>query len=149
MAFSIELTSPKHGWLDIALGLGGEQLRLRASDVAGDPVRSLAELTLFIKTGQPGTLGAVFWREPAGYELRATRVGDELVMAVNFSRDAYVELHDPHMVVEAPADPAEVVAELVRALLAAQRVLPVNGKRGVWRWPFPAAQLARLTAPAS
>lgn len=147
MSFAIRINEARHGWLYMELWLGEQKLEWMASDVLNDPVRELAELALFIASGDAGARSVNFWLEPQGYELCAT-YNLELKLKLLFSDEAYPSLWRPKLVTVEIIDRGTAAREILRCLRAAQplfRTTPSPNGR-VWNQPFPDAAMARLEA---
>jgi hypothetical protein len=150
VTFAIKICNPRVGWIDVVLRLGERSFQLAVSDVANDPVRELAELALFIARGEPGRARAMFWLEPAGYELSAIRDPD-LILALSYSEDAYTTLFDPTLVLAQRVEPSGSATELLDCLRTAQPIFAaalVANPRS-WSHPFPESLVSQLAAALS
>lgn len=138
--FSIKITKAHANWIHIELEIGGARQVLMASSVLNDPLRELADLGVFIATREPGNLGARFWLEPNGLELRASWRQADLVLALYEADEAYPELRQPRLALEGVVDANEAARELLRCLNAARSLLT----REQWRHDFPAERVSVL-----
>jgi hypothetical protein len=144
MRFVLELTNPRAGWIDVAVAIGDDSFGFAASAVLADPIRELAELGLFIATGESGRAAVRFWLEPAGYELAVTR-DDAYKLAWSYAHEARPQLLRPQLVHERVIDaPRAVASEILRCLRDVQPLLPLDGDQRVWRHPFPMEAVTRL-----
>lgn len=147
MSFAINIANPRRGWIDVALSLGDERLEFAASDVANDPVRQLAELALSIVRGEQSKARAVFWLEPSGYELCASR-DPELKLTLSHSGDAFSSLFDPVVVLRQPVDARTTAVEILRSLRTAKGLFAAAAAVDPrpWAHPFPDALVTQLEA---
>ena len=144
MRFLLELTNPRAGWIDVAVAIGDDSFGFAASDVLNDPIRELADLGMFVATGELGRLAATFWLEPAGYELAVTR-DDLFRLAWSYARDARPRLRRPQILHEhAIAAPLTIASEILRCLREVQPLVPLDGDKSIWRHPYPMATATRL-----
>lgn len=144
MRFRLDLTNPRAGWVDVALAIGDDSFGFAASDVLNDPIRELADLALFLATGEHGRIAATFWLEPAGYELAITH-DDQVRLAWSYGHDARPQLRRPQLVHEHGLDaPRAIASEILRSLRELQLLVPVDGDKGIWRHPYPMAAATRL-----
>lgn len=145
MSFAIELTNPRAGWLDVEVSFEGHSpFAFCASHVLNDPIRELAVLGLFLLTGQRGRFAVRFWLEPEGYELAATEHDDTYSLQWSYAEEASPDLRDPTRLLDRPFSPRAIASELLRALRAAEPLLPAKRTSSVWQHPFPADAVARL-----
>jgi len=147
MSFAINIENPRRGWIDVALSLGEERFEFAASDVANDPVRQLAELALSIVRGEPSKVRAVFWLEPSGYELCASRDPD-LKLTVSYSEHAFANLFDPAVLLRETVDAFATAVEILRSLRTAKSLFAVAAAVDPrpWAHPFPDTLVTQLEA---
>lgn len=144
MAFAINIGNPRAGWIDVDFRLDDQELRFSASSVLNDPVRELAELGLFIAHGHPWRARVLFWLEPEGYEVCASRE-PELVLRVSYSEAPCTRRRDPTVVLERTIDPMATAMEILRCLRAAQPMFAAANAADARSWhTFPYEQVLEL-----
>ena len=100
MRFSLELTNPRAGWIDVAIAIGDDSFGFAASDVLNDP---------------------------AGYELAVTR-DDACTLAWTYAHDAMPRLVRPQLVHACAIDaPRAIASEILRCLRVLHPLLDGGG----------------------
>ena len=86
----------------------------------------------------------MFWLEPAGYELCASR-DPEPKLVVSYSEDAFRTLFHPVVLMERTIDPVATAAEILRCLRTAQPMFAAAEAVKPESWHrFPDAQVLEL-----
>ncbi len=134
--FSLALRDFRSGWVDVVLRLAGQKFDFSASSVANDTLRELAHVAGFLASDVRGSCGAVFWLEPAGFELRALR-GDEVRLELHESEHAFATLFEPRLVCVAPIDETSAARAILRALDAVRGEVDAGVATGAWHHEYP------------
>ena len=83
--FRLKFGTPIHGWLPVRIEYDSGSLEFEASDVPYNPVQELVESLELINKGYEKE---IWWHlEPAGYYLKFTPQGDELLIEIEFSNN--------------------------------------------------------------
>jgi hypothetical protein len=135
--FSIDLTDPRNGWIEVAVAIGEDSYGFSASDVLNDPIRELADLGLFLASSDHARVAVRFWLEPAGYELAVTR--DRLTWS--YAHNAGPNLVKPQVRQDLEIEtPHAIAREILRCLRDVHPLLDTKN----WRHPFPMETATRL-----
>lgn len=145
---SVEFSPPKHGWIQLALKSGHQNLLIPVSHVPFDSLQELAvAVSAFLETGQQGV--AHLNSEPEEYDVMF-ETGDRpsalLVKVVRYARGR--RSSSPEVVLHHEADAVQTGRTVWRAF----RKLETQFVSEHWAHAFPAklvAALDRLTATAA
>ncbi len=129
----------EHGWLPMAIRIGGDDIEIDAADMPTDPIRGLICFARFLLSNECGCREVEFHLEPGTSILTATKEAG--------SDEVSFELADDHIqlctraVLRVP-----VAIQLWRALRELQPEVARARKNQEWSWEFPDEQMALLTA---
>ena len=143
--FHISLESPQCGWMALAVRGGGAEVRYGAARAPYDSLGVLLRGLKALLEGQ--TALTVKWNaEPEEYDWHFTVDGEQITLAINYFPD--------HR--RAAGESREIfvhslpLKDLCRAVEAETRELQARAERDVfasnWQRPFPAPELAELSA---
>ena len=147
MTFTLAIRHFRHGWADISLTFGPENLEFSASAVANDPLEELAELGVALLTGGSLPRQATFWLEPEGYDLLAWSQDGATWLALRYAECAFARLWEPiETRAKAVVTKRAVAHELHRALEACKDAVQLVNGTPHWCYPYPEALTAKLGA---